>query len=87
MFQGDNFQSANSESAILSLSAEDRVLCDCNSSAKIVRSWPRENPGVDSLLAEGVELEVGMRIATSFISLMWRNHMDGIIFLYWKLGK
>lgn len=87
MSQSENFQSVNSKSVISSLSADDGVLRDCNRSAKIVRSLTRENSGVDPLFAEGIEFEVGMRIATSFVGMMWRNDMDGSIFLYWKLGK
>ena len=40
--------------------------------------------GVDSSVAKGVELGMGMRIVTFFVGLMWRNHMDGSIWLYWQ---
>ncbi|KAL0856153.1 hypothetical protein Bca101_061306 [Brassica carinata] len=62
MSQSDNFQSVDSQSAISSSSTEHGVLCDCNLKAKFERVWTLKNPGVDSSVVKGVELEMGMRI-------------------------
>ncbi|KAL0729829.1 hypothetical protein Bca4012_025922 [Brassica carinata] len=45
MSQGDNFQSVNSESIILSSSTDHGVRFACNRDTKIQRGWTRDNPG------------------------------------------
>ncbi|KAF3511780.1 hypothetical protein F2Q69_00006367 [Brassica cretica] len=53
MSESENLVAANSESIISSSSTEYGVRCDCNLTAKPVRTWTRNNPGRRFLTCRG----------------------------------